>query len=155
LTGARCVVHVHVKCEDWMSPLVRWAMGRADGIIAISRFVADSVVEMGYPAERVHVLVNGLDATPWDPAVDGSGLRREFGIAPGTPALAIVSRMFHWKGHLLLVEALARVREEVPDFKLLVVGADDPRGSPGRGSLTAEIRELAGRLGVAENLVFT
>lgn len=155
LTGARCAIHVHVKCEGWMSPLVRWAMRRADGIIAISQFVADSAVAEGYGPSRIHVLVNGLDATPWSPDVDGSSLRRELGVPDGVPALAIVSRMFHWKGHLLLVEALARVRESVPDFRLLVVGADDPRGSPERGSLTAEIRDAAERLGLTDRIVFT
>ena len=155
LAGARSVVHVHVKCEDWMSPLVRWAMARADAIVAISAFVAESIVAMGYPREKVHCLVNGLDASQWDPSTDGCAVRRELGIPAGVPVLAIVSRMFHWKGHLPLLRALARVREEVPDFRLLVVGADDERGAPGRGSLTAEMRELAARLGLTDQVVFT
>jgi glycosyltransferase involved in cell wall biosynthesis len=155
VTGARSIVHVHVKCEGWMSPLVRWAMGQADGIVAISDFVGRSAVAMGYRPERVHVLRNGLEASAWDPATDGSTVRQELGIPAGVPVLAIVSRMFHWKGHLLLVEALAKVRDAVPDFRLLVVGADDARGAPDRGSLTAEIREQVGRLRLSEQVMFT
>src|SRR5207237_8123470 len=63
-------------------------------------------------------------------------------------------RMFHWKGHLLLVEALGRVRQAMPDFRLVVVGADDERGAPGRGSLTAEVKALAARHGLGEQIVY-
>jgi glycosyltransferase involved in cell wall biosynthesis len=154
LTGARSIVHVHVKCEGWMSPLVRWAMREADAIVAISGFVADSAVAMGYPRDKVHCLVNGLDASAWNPSVDGSEVRRELGLPCGVPVLTIISRMFHWKGHLLLVEALGRVRREMPDFRLVVVGEDDERGAPGRGSLTAEVKALAARHGLCEQIVY-
>jgi glycosyltransferase involved in cell wall biosynthesis len=68
--------------------------------------------------------------------------------------LAIISRMFHWKGHLHLVRALGRVREEMPDFRLVVVGEDDQRGSPGRGSLTAEMRAVAADVGLSDQIVY-
>jgi glycosyltransferase involved in cell wall biosynthesis len=155
LAGARSVVHLHVGYADWLSPLVRWAIREADGVIAVSRFVADTVVAAGHPAEKVHVIVNGLDAERWDPALDGAPVRRELGIAPGQPVLAIASRLYHWKGHPLLVRALAEVKREIPDVRLLIVGEDDPRAAPERGSLTAELKQLARELDVTENVIFT
>src|SRR5262249_55475547 len=35
-TGAKSVIHVHVKCGDWRSRSVRWAMGRADALVGVS-----------------------------------------------------------------------------------------------------------------------
>jgi len=155
LAGVRSVVHVHVAYRDWLSQKVRWAISAADGVIAVSRFVADTIVAAGHPPEKVHVLLNGLDAERWDPGFDGMPVRRELGIAPEQPLIVIASRLYHWKGHLLLVRALAKVKREVPDVRLLVAGEDDARAAPGRGSLTAELRQLAHELGVSENVIFT
>src|SRR5579859_5392798 len=40
LAGTRIIVHVHSEYADWIGGRVRWAMQQADGIIAISQFVA-------------------------------------------------------------------------------------------------------------------
>ncbi|GAB4425100.1 MAG: hypothetical protein OHK0015_04800 [Chloroflexi bacterium OHK40] len=155
LTGARCVIHIHVKAENWISPLVQWAMRHADALVGVSQFVADSIVAMGYPANKTHAVLNSLDLNGWRADVDGSGVRQEYGVAPSTPLLAIVSRLFYWKGHVELLRALGQVKATHPDFKLLIVGADDPRGMPGRGSFTAELKALSAELGLNEHVIFT
>lgn len=152
--GARCVIHLHVKAEGWLSPLVRWAMRRADRLIAISSYVAWSMREMGFPAEKISVVPNALDAGRWDPNTSGRGLRADLGLPDEVPVVAIVARVFFWKGHLALLEALARIADQ-QDFRLLVVGEDDPRGAPGRPGLTADLRERAQALGIADRVLFT
>lgn len=152
--GARCVIHLHVKAEGWLSPLVRWAMRRADRLIAISSYVAWSMREMGFPPERISVVRNSLDTAGWDPATSGQGVRVELRLPDGVPVVAIVARVFYWKGHLALLEALGRIAGE-QDFRLLVVGEDDPRGAPGRPGLTADLRERAQALGIGDRVIFT
>jgi glycosyltransferase involved in cell wall biosynthesis len=155
MTGARAVVHLHVACADWISPLVRWAMHEAAALVGVSRFVANSVIGKGYRPEIVHVILNGIDAGRWDPMTGGESVRKEFGIAPDQPVLAAISRLFHWKGHLDLVRALASVKREVPSVRLFIVGEDDPRATPGRGSMTAELKSLVADLGLQEHVIFT
>jgi glycosyltransferase involved in cell wall biosynthesis len=155
LTGAKSVVHLHVKCDDWMSAKVRWAMARADAIVGVSRFVAESAIAKGYRRQKLHWILNGIDASRWDPDLDGTPVRREFGIEPDQVVLAITARMFHWKGHLSLVRALAKLGSDTPRFRLLVVGEDDPRGAPGRGSLTAELKALVTELGMEQKVILT
>ncbi len=155
LTGAKSVVHLHVKCESWISPLVRWAMGQADALIGVSQFVEQSIIQFGYPANKVFHAVNAIDASRWDPNLSGRCIREEFGIGADVPLLAINARMYHWKGHTRLLEALALVKPRVPEVKLLIVGEDDPRGDRRKGSYTAELRELAGHLGIEDNIIFT
>lgn len=155
LIGAKCVVHLHVKCENWMSPLVRWAMRHADAIIGVSQFVADSAVAKGYAADKVRFVLNSIDASAWNPEADGSGVRREFNIDPDVPVLAIISRLFHWKGHSELLRALHLVKQRGTRFKLLIIGEDDQRVDSQRGSYTMELRQLTEQLGLQDEVIFT
>jgi glycosyltransferase involved in cell wall biosynthesis len=168
LTGARYVVHLHVKAENWIRPQVRWAMKRADGLIAVSSFVADSIIDLGFAAEKIHVVLNSLDLSRWNNQLDGgldsrgwndqnsgSEVRREFGVSPHMPLLAIVSRVNPWKGHTELLKALAIVKARGMDFRLLLVGVDDPRATPGGGSYLAELKQLTQELDLADQIIFT
>lgn len=155
LVGARSIVHLHVKVDTWMSPLTRFAMRHADALIGVSPFVAESAISKGYPRHKVHYVLNSLEAHRWDPTIDGGGVRQEFGIARDVPVLAIISRLFPWKGHSELLKALRQVKEQGYDFKLLLVGEDDPRATPGQRSYMAELKQLAQSLNLADRVIFT
>jgi len=153
--GALCVIHLHVKWERWINRGVRWALRHADGVIGVSRFVADAAIAAGgCPPERVFAVVNGLDLARWDGPADGTAIRREFGVPDGVPLIGVVSRLFVWKGHLDLVRALAPLKRRGLDFRLLIVGEDDPRGAPGRPPLSAEIRQLVASLDLSDRVIF-
>jgi glycosyltransferase involved in cell wall biosynthesis len=155
LSGAKCVIHLHVKAEDWISKKVQWAMRNAPALIGVSRFVADSIEEMGFAPERTFYAHNSIELENWDPSLDGAQIREEFNIEPGLPLLLIVSRLFSWKGHSELIEALAKVKQRGLDFRLLVVGEDDPRAQPGGGSYSEELKAQVDDLGLSENVIFT
>ena len=155
LTGAKCVIHLHVKAENWISPRVQWAMRNADALIGISRFVSESMIAMGFPMERIHTVYNSLALEGWDPETDGRKIREEFQIAPEIPLLLIVSRLFSWKGHTELLKALALLTPQMPEIKLFIVGDNDPRAHPGGGSYSEELKTLVHNLGLSENVIFT
>lgn len=155
LTGAKCVIQLHVKAEDWISKNVQWAMKRADALVGVSEFVAESIVAMGYPAEKTFYVLNAIESDRWNPAVDGRPIRQEFHIEPDTPLLLTVSRLSYWKGHTELLKALAEVKKQTSNFKLLIVGVDDPRAHPGHGSYTAELKALVTELQLDNQVVFT
>jgi glycosyltransferase involved in cell wall biosynthesis len=156
LTGARTVIHMHVAYGDWMSRGSKWALGQADTIVAISEFVASSLVQAGYRREQIAVVPNALDLSRWDPDTDGRPVRRELGIADDAPVVGIISRLFRWKGHEYLVEAMASVTREVPGARLVIVGEDDPRAAwETGGSFSGKLKEQAARLGIASSVLFT
>jgi glycosyltransferase involved in cell wall biosynthesis len=155
LAGAKCLVHLHVNVEDWISPVVRWALKHADALVGVSQFTADSAIKKGYDPSRVHAVLNGLDISGWDSETDGRPIRQDFGIPADMPIMVIASRLFYWKGHAELIEALALVKETIPDFRLLIVGEDDPRATPGRGPFSEELKGLTAELGLTEQVVFT
>lgn len=153
LTGARSVVHVHVKWSKEYSALARGAVNGSDAVFAISSFVHDTVVAEGKRPDRVHTILNCIETADWQPGRDVRHVRREFGIADSAPLLLSVSRLFSWKGQRELVRALPIVARDFPEVRLLIVGADQPYVHG--GSFTEELRELARELGVLDRIVFT
>jgi glycosyltransferase involved in cell wall biosynthesis len=153
LTGAKSIVHIHVKWSEEYSAPAKWAVRRADAVFSISRYVTRTIIDMGTPPGRIHTVPNCVEPAAWNPATDGSGIRREFDIAPDAPLLVSVSRLFSWKGQRELIRALALVAKQFPAVRLLIVGADE-RHVHG-GSFTEELQERARELGIAERVTFT
>jgi glycosyltransferase involved in cell wall biosynthesis len=153
LTGAKSIVHVHVAWSESYSRPTRLGVHHADAVFSISRFVTETILATGVPRHRVHTILNCVDPAQWDPGLDGAAVRREFGVPSTAPLLVSVSRLFAQKGQRELLRALAIVREELPDVRLLIVGADafHVHGS----SFTHELKSLARELGVTDQVVFT
>jgi glycosyltransferase involved in cell wall biosynthesis len=150
-TGAKFLIHLHIKVENWISPLTRWVMKRADALVGVSEFVAQSSIAMGYPAERTYHIHNGMDLAAWPATIDGSAIRSEFNVGPDMPLLVSVARLVYYKGQAELIQAAAKIREKVPAFKLLIVGEgnQDPDGYP------AQMKNLVKELGLENQVLFT
>ena len=153
LTGARSVVHVHVKWSEQYSTPAKWGVQHADAVFSISRYVTSTLVAMGKPAAKIHTILNGIETARWDPAIDGADLRRELGIPPDALVLASVSRLFSWKGQRELIQAFALVCEKFPNSRLLIVGADAQEVEA--GSFSAELKALSHGLGLTDKVLFT
>lgn len=153
--GAKLVTHMHVKMADWIRPLARRLIQQSDALLGVSDWVCDTAVEMGYPRDRMHSVLNAIEFSDWDPREsDGAAIRREFALDASMPVLAIIARVIPWKGHALLLRALARVRAAGLDFRLLVVGKDDNHAVGGAGH-TSELRELVRELDLESQVIFT
>jgi glycosyltransferase involved in cell wall biosynthesis len=153
LTGAKSIVHVHVKCAEWMGRSVRTAMAHADALVGVSKFVSGSIVEFGYEANKTHTVLNAIDLASWDYRLDSSSVRRELGVPSGAPLIACAARLFRGKGQDWVIRAISEVRREVPDVRLLIIGQDDRDAM--RTSFTAELKMLVCELGLTENIIFT
>lgn len=156
MTGAKSIVHMHVGYGDWQKRSVRHAIRNADGVIGVSNFVAQTVIKSGRTKPTYHI-VNGLDleGSRWQPDIDGAPIRREFGIPEDAPVLGIAARLFYWKGHSFLVDALDIVRRQIPNIKLMIVGEDDKKSHPGNTSFRAELEAQVARLGLQDHVIFT
>ena len=98
-------------------------------------------------------MLNSLDASLWDCQTDGSAIRREFGIAPDTILLASIGRLNQQKGGERLLRALALIKDQIPDIKLLIVGENDPFDPA--GTYTDFLKALASELGLTDQVIFT
>ncbi len=87
--------------------LSRWALPQAAKIVAVSRALADDVVELGVPRENVAIVMNGVDAELFKPR-DRAAARAELGLPPGPLAL-YVGNLKPEKGVHDLLAAWAKV----------------------------------------------
>lgn len=77
------------------------------------------VNEEGVAPERVCVVRNGLDLAAFDAARKGPLTSP---VPEGRPTVAVVGNLYPVKGHLDLIEAIERVRREIPDVLVLCAG---------------------------------
>jgi glycosyltransferase involved in cell wall biosynthesis len=148
LTGAKCVIQAHVGFGDWMSPVLKWSLRKADALVAISKFVAGTLVAAGHDPARVHVVLNGIEAAPWQRPADRNEIRRRLGLAPSDPVVLTVCRLFPSKGVGELIDAVAALPPRHPNLRLLVAGHEMVKG------YADELAQRAAQRGVTETVVF-
>lgn len=116
--------------------MIRWALARAAGLIAVSRALKEAMVDLGVAAERVEVLRNGVDLALFRPD-DRDTARQSLGLS--RPALLSVGHLVEPKGHHRVIAALP----DLTEFDLLIVGTGPERG---------RLEQLSRQLGVADRV---
>ena len=121
-----CVLTCHtVEYSPFLLRLQR-PMGlllrRADRLIAVSRASAHFSHLLGCPEHKITVVPNGVDLSCFNENVDGSSIRKEFGIGD-EPLVVTASRLVKRRSPALLISAFARVLEVVPEAKLIIAGS--------------------------------
>ncbi|HET6213916.1 MAG TPA: glycosyltransferase family 4 protein [Micromonosporaceae bacterium] len=123
--------------------LLRRIGTEVDVVTYLGEYVRIRLARAGLP--RLERLTPGVDVDAYHPGVDGSTVRRRYGLGD-RPVIVCVSRLVPRKGQDVLVRALPRIRRRVPDAAVLVVG-----GGPYRST----VERLAREAGVAADVVFT
>ena len=120
----------------------------ADRIVTVSYAMKEDLAAHGWPAEKIHVVWNGIDPGTYDPAkVDGaevSALRKRYGITDNEKMILFVGRLNWVKGVVNLVQSMPAVLKEHPGAKLVILGTGDEEN---------DIRRLVARLGIERNVV--
>jgi glycosyltransferase involved in cell wall biosynthesis len=125
----------------------------ADLIVTDSLYNAEELENAhGVAPERIRVLPLAVPLDRFKPGEADLELVRRYGLA-GKRVLLYVGRVAGNKRVDLLVEALAKVRTQVPNAMLLVVG--DHNSNPAFDEVTRNIRLRAAKLDVTQELVFT
>jgi len=126
--GIPYVVKVHgsdlnVKAEQaWLRPQIRHALLGAQGVVAVSRALADKVVALGVEPSRVHVLYNGVEPDLFTPG-SLSEARAKLSLPQDERIVLYVGNLKDTKGCLDLVEAFPRVLLSHPDANLFFIGS--------------------------------
>lgn len=145
MLGVPCVVKLHgsdinlIAKEPGPRKLTAWALPKATRVVAVSRALADDVVELGVARDRVAIVMNGVDGELFQPR-DRQAARVELGL-PAGPLAVYVGRMKPEKGVLDLGAAWAAVVQQVPNATLVVMG-----DGPQKGELEAVTKPLGERV---------
>jgi glycosyltransferase involved in cell wall biosynthesis len=116
--------------------MILWAVNRCAGVTTVCQALKDRLVEVGAPAEKIRVVLHGVDPGLFHP-VDREAVRRRLGLTGRV--LLSVGHLTKRKGHHLAIQALT----ELPDTTLLIVGD---------GWMEGELRELARSLGLEDRV---
>jgi starch synthase len=117
----------------------RTAIRSATAVIAVSNGMKSDILVTypEVPADRVHVIYNGIDATLYHPDRGRQVLDR-YGIDPGRPSVVFVGRVTRQKGLPVLLRAAQRL-DAAAQLVLCAGQADTP-------GLQAEVTGLVDRL---------
>jgi glycosyltransferase involved in cell wall biosynthesis len=148
LHGVKCVLSL--RCFEFNSIESRIAARWVYQFIAVSQAVADSLVLLGVPREKIQVIYDGIDlqecqaraAKPLDPgAFEFDRLN-----------VGVVGILMPWKGQRVFVEAANILVNEMKarDCKFFLIGGPVPGGE----DYQQELKKLATEAGLGEHLVF-
>jgi glycosyltransferase involved in cell wall biosynthesis len=116
-------------------------------VIANCLAVKDQAVrEENLPAEKIEVINNGLDLSPYEMPPQNGSLRKELGLSRDTPLVGMVANFnFEIKGHRYFVEAAKALSDRSTGAAFLLVGD---------GPLRKSYEQMAHELGLKEKIRF-
>jgi glycosyltransferase involved in cell wall biosynthesis len=115
-------------------------------VIVISEALGRYTAKLeGVSPDRIVPIHYGLPFDHAAPPRPGA-VRREFKLPAEAPIIGIVGRLTEQKGHRTLLHAFARLLDEHPAARLLVVG---------EGELRPDLQTLARELNIAGRVIFT
>lgn len=124
---------------SWTLWLDRLLKGADDLLVAESLSTRDHLVKgLGYSADKVKVIHNGVDLAGWPASkLDRSRKRLELRLEAGDLLIGAVGRLDAQKAQGVLVDAVSRLKDRLP-LRCVILG-DGPR----RAALQAQIRRLS------------
>lgn len=124
---------------------INFALGGFSGYFVQARRQRDSLIGLGIPDSKIHVIPHGVDINRFESGSEYQGIVSEHGLG-GKKVILTVGNLVERKGHDMVIKSLPKVLENVPDTVYLIVGDGKQRQS-----LTNLVKELD----LGEHVVFT
>ncbi len=139
--------HALEVMDEWLRGSIVPAMREADLVITNSEFTRKFLESVGVERERIVKIRPGADAKRFRPGLDCRELAQRLGVA-GRPTLLTVARIVkanRYKGHDVVLRALAEVKRTLPDVAYVIAGDGDDR---------KYLESVARECGVQANVIF-
>ena len=157
--GARSALVLHgldvIHPARSYQTLLRWALGRIDRVIANSAATRDEIRARGVAAERIRVVHPGCHGDRFADPRPVDALREQLGLQ-GRKVILSAGRLVRRKGIDRFVrECLPRVVAEIPEARLLLVGAKPEGALVHTEDLASEVRAAARTVGLESHVLLT
>jgi len=123
---------------------LRWTLSQADRLIANSMATRVQLERLGQNPARIRVIQPSVNTQRFHPQVDGSAIVARHRLQ-GKRVILTVARLVERKGIDMVIRAMPKVLEAIPDAVYLVIGT-----GPCRGKLERLVEEL----GSEERVIF-
>ena len=121
----------------------------ADLVVTVSRPLKDELVKRGVAADKILVDPNGVDVEKYSPQVDGSQVRKRYGLE-GKKVLGFIGTFGKWQGAEVLAQAFGELARESTEFRdevrLLMIGD---------GATLSRVKEILAKYYVKDLCVLT
>lgn len=138
-----------VRAMPLLMPLARLAdritFRAATTISVVSPHLKRRICGLGIPEDKILVLPNAVEASSISAPSGREECRRQLGL-DSAPVVGFVGWFVPWHRLDLLLEAVARIRQDGTPLEILLVGD---------GPLAEDLRQHAARLGISDSLKFT
>jgi teichuronic acid biosynthesis glycosyltransferase TuaC len=116
---------------------IREVLLGSSAVVVVARYLKQRVVEMGVAPENVHVVYQGIDPARFSPGNRETARCNLAMSDDDAPVLVSVGRFVPVKGHEVLLDACAQLRDRGRNFRLHLVGY-----GPLRQTLEAKVQSL-------------
>jgi len=135
--GLPFVFHVHStekgrtlgNGSEVVSNIEMRAAQTADMIITVSDAMKDELIGLGFPAEKIRVVYNGVDPEKYNRKLISDDKVREirqlYELKDDDLMVLFLGRLVWVKGVDKLIAAMTHVLQKIPDAKLVIVGLGD------------------------------
>lgn len=112
----------HVSAPISLNSATRWLYTSAtDYIVTTGEKLRQTLINTNhYPAERITSIPTGIDANRFIPTANINQVKQQLNLPTQPFMVGILATIRSWKGHLYLIEAIAKLNN--PDIHLLIVG---------------------------------
>ena len=117
----------------------------ANLILSNSNYTKGLAISRGAHPDRIRVINPCVDINKFRPGLNKNLIRQRYGIADSMPVLLTVSHLIKRKGHRLVINAIDRLKREIPDIQYLIVG---------RGEDEFELKNIVEKHGLNKNVHF-
>jgi len=145
LVVSKVSLGLYKKGRPLLNLAERWANHVADRVLVISKAVLNAIlVTERAPIQKVSLIYNGIDVERFGPtSVPTSSIPVD---ASRVPTIGVVATLSYRKGHDVLLRAMVRVVEELPETHLLCIGRD--------GGALASLQIQVEELSISKNVSF-
>lgn len=112
---------IHALESEWRRRKIVDTLNAADGVLAVSADLRQKTIDLGVPADNVHLVYRGVDRDRFFPG-DKDAARRRLGLTPAVPLFLWVGRMVPVKGLDVLLQAAASLKRRGRPFELVLAG---------------------------------
>ncbi len=115
--------HIGRKLKDDIFHRLMWLKGN-HAIIATSKSIREQILKQGLSEpEKVHVVPPGIRMDIFHPKVDGTQVRKAFGVDRAAKLITLVGMIRRDKGQRYLVQAADQIVQAIPNAFFMIVGS--------------------------------